>query len=84
MTIREFLADLEKTKGYKTQDGKELNDGMLDMNDVWDNYACKGYCIKAMQYAEFTPEQIREVVKKLHWAFDDLTIEDATKIGEDY
>lgn len=84
MTIREFLAELENCPDYKSESGEKLGYAMIDLHHVWDNYTCKGYCVKAMQYADFTPEQIHEVVRKLFRAFDDLTIEEATELGIDY
>ena len=42
MTIKTFLNDLQTTGN------KEFSEKMQDTVSIWDNNACKGYCIAAM------------------------------------
>lgn len=44
---------------------------------AWNNNACRGYVIYAMENCDFKCEDIKRVVKELHWVFDVKTIEEA-------
>lgn len=54
--------------------------------DPWDNDACLGYVISALENLGYTPEQIALVVMELREIFDWLTVDDAERLfsGSDY
>lgn len=66
MTVAEFL-----------ERNLMLGSEVLDMVSVWSNEACRGYCVRAMENAGLDRETIKGVLRGLHWAFDELTVEDA-------
>jgi len=43
----------------------------------WNNGACRGYVIYAMENCGFKPADIRRVVGELHYVFDFKTLEEA-------
>ncbi len=54
-------------------------DATLDMmlTERWNNNACRGYIIWAMENCGFQPEDIQRVVSELHYVFDMNSIEEA-------
>ena len=84
MTVREYLKDVEKLSTYKNKDGETLTDSLIDTKDIWSNYACKGYALVAMQGAGLQPEQIKEVLTRMSWAFNDMTVSEAEKLYDEY
>lgn len=80
MTINEYLNGLKENMGhFKSNDGRSLADVMADSVEIWNNDACRGYLILAMEKAGIERETIKEVLKKESIAFDDYTIEEAEK-----
>ena len=51
----------------------------LESTSIWTNDACYGYCIEAMERAGVDRETIAKVVRGLHQAFDELTVEEAER-----
>ena len=49
-------------------------------NNDYDNNACKGYIIRALEDLEYSREQIKEVLNNLRFQFDELTIQEAKHI----
>ena len=47
------------------------------LTQPWSNNACRGYVIWAMENCNFKPEDIKRVVRELHWVFDMKSIEEA-------
>ena len=45
--------------------------------EPWNNNACRGYVIYAMENYGFSPEDIRRVVGELHYVFDFTSLEEA-------
>lgn len=45
--------------------------------EQWNNGACRGYVIWAMENLDFKPEDIKRVVSELHWVFDVKSIREA-------
>ncbi len=43
----------------------------------WNNGACRGYVIWAMESCGFTPDDIQRVVSELYYVFDMKSLEDA-------
>lgn len=79
MTIQNYLDSLQALP-HRSADGKTLADAMRETTHIWDNNACKGYCIAAMEAAGYTQEQTAEVLQKMTAAFDDISIDDAARI----
>lgn len=59
---------------------KGFAEALFQAVEVWENSACLGYCIRAMENAGFDEEHIRSAVRGMHRAFDELTTEDAKEI----
>lgn len=74
MTVTDFLKDLRETGN------KALEAEMQNTVSIWDNNACKGYCIAALQAAGYTKEQISGVLEELTAAFENIGVDDAAKI----
>ena len=55
---------------------KDLTLDMI-LTERWSNNACLGYVIWAMENCNFKPEDIKRVVRELHWVFDMKSIEEA-------
>ena len=45
--------------------------------EPWNNGACRGYVIYAMEACDFPPEDIQRVVGELHYVFDMRGVEEA-------
>lgn len=45
----------------------------------WNNNACRGYVIYAMENCGFSPKDIRRVVAELHYVFDMTGLEEAQR-----
>lgn len=68
MTVAEFL-----------KKNLMLGSEVLDMVDVWSNEACQGYCLAAMKKAGVDANVAEKVIRGLHDAFDELTVEEAER-----
>ena len=81
MIIAEYKERIADTKSMINKtDGSNLFNTLIDNAEIWNNDACKGYCILAMEDAGYNREQIREVLQKMTAAFDDISIDDAARI----
>ena len=81
MIIAEYKERIADTKSMINKtDGSNLFNTLIDNAEIWNNDACKGYCILAMADAGYHREQIREVLQKMTAAFDDISIDDAARI----
>lgn len=47
------------------------------LSGPWNNGACRGYVIYAMENCGFSTEDIRRVVGELHYVFDIKTLQEA-------
>ena len=47
------------------------------LSEPWNNDACRGYVIYAMEYCGFSPKDIQRVVAELHEVFDFCGLEEA-------
>ncbi len=68
MTVGEFL-----------EKNLMMGSEVLDMVDVWSNEACQGYCVAAMEKAGVGADVAAKVIRGLHEAFDELTVEEAER-----
>lgn len=59
---------------------KELVELLFEETSIWSNHSCRGYCIAAMQNAGFSREEIKRVMRGMHGAFDELTVEEAESV----
>lgn len=83
MTINEYLDGVRKLN-FQSKDGVNLADTMADSMEIWCNNSCIGYCILALERAGQNREQIKEVLKKLHGAFDDMSVDEAKQYYQNY
>ena len=71
MKIAEYKERIADTKKMINRtDGSSLFDTLIDSAEIWNNNACKGYCILAMESAGCTQEQIRDVLRQFPDVFD--------------
>jgi hypothetical protein len=49
------------------------------LDQQWNNNACRGYLIWAMENCGFSPDDIQRVVSELHYVFDMKSIEEADR-----
>ena len=63
-----------------------LTDAQKDFlcNGGWYNNTIRGYLIAAAQYADFTDEQIKELLGGLRWAFSEKNRADAESISNKF
>lgn len=59
---------------------KELAELLAEETSIWTNEACMGYLVRAMENAGFDHEHIVTAVRGMHWAFDELTVEEAESV----
>lgn len=76
MKYKDYMRQLEKLP-HKTADGRTIAEMYADTVEIWSNYACVGYAKIAMQAAGVDEQTVDKVVKELHHAFDDYSIEEA-------
>lgn len=78
MKIAEYRERIADTKSMINKaDGSNLFDTLIDNTEIWNNDACKGYCILAMEDAGYNREQIREVLRQFSDVFDFVTQDQA-------
>lgn len=76
MKYKDYIKQLEQLP-HKDSNGRSISEMYADNIDIWSNYACIGYAKIAMQAAGIDEQSIDKVIKQLHHAFDDYTIEQA-------
>ncbi len=76
MKYKDYIKQLEQLP-HKDSNGRSIAEMYADNIDIWSNYACIGYARIAMQAAGIDGQSIDKVIKELHHAFDDYTIEQA-------
>ena len=52
------------------------------LSEPWNNDACRGYVIYAMEYCGFSPKDIQRVLAELHEVFDFYGLEEARQYFE--
>lgn len=50
--------------------------------DEWNNNACGGYAILAMQRADIGPQTIRRVLEEMRGVFDAVSVDEAAEVQE--
>lgn len=85
MTIKEFMEKNQALDNkFTNPDGKKLSEVMAETASIWSNDSAKGYVIKAAQSLKMSRKQIDELLQRMQWAFDDLTVEEAEKLYYEY
>lgn len=85
MTIKEFMNSNQALDNkFTNTDGKKLSETMAEITSVWSDTAAKGYVIKAAKALQMNDEKINELLDAIEWAFDELTIEEAEKVYNDF
>lgn len=59
---------------------EKLADLLLQEASIWTNDACYGYCIKALENAGYSKQEIDRIIHFLHSAFEDYMVEEAEDI----
>ena len=54
---------------------------LMNLNGLWSNTACMGYCLIAMRRAGVNVKTQEKVLRELELSFDGVSIEDAEKAG---
>lgn len=75
---KEFAAMMQWANSLTEEQKAFLCDG------GWYNNAIRGYLIAAAQYADFTEEQIKELLGGLRWAFSEKNKRDAEEISNNF
>ena len=57
---------------------------MPKCTSVWSNASAKGYLIRATQMLKMSREQTQTLLERMEWAFDDLTVEEAERVYNDF
>ena len=83
MTINEYLAALDKLP-HKTRDGKTIAERAGDFAQIWSNDACIGYALGAMERAGLDKQTQKKVRRRLHWLFNDWTVDEAAQYADDW
>ena len=83
MTINEYLSSLRELP-HKSKDGKTIAEAMGDVAQVWDNDACIGYALGAMEKAGLDKKTQKKVRRRLYWLFNDWTLEDAARYADNW
>ena len=50
--------------------------------EEWNNAACEGYCILAMQAAGLDAETVRSVLYEMRSYFDSVSVDEAAEVNE--
>lgn len=78
MKYSDYIKSLEQLP-HKTTDGRSIAQIYADAVEIWSNYACIGYARIAMQAAGLDKQSIDKVIKEMHHAFDDYSVDEAEK-----
>ncbi len=86
MTVKEFLDAVNRTSQIlKPEDGgPSFEETALSAARLWSNAACEGYVRVAAELMNIDPEDTKAIVRELHHAFDDLTVEEAELVYRVY
>lgn len=78
MKYNDYIEGLKKLL-HRNKNGKSFADVAGDFVDIWSNYACLGYALRAMLSAGLKPIDINNVLVSMNRAFEDLSVDDAEK-----
>lgn len=78
MKVADYVKQTKETMPEK------LADILLQDASIWTNDACYGYCIKAMENAGYSREEIDKLIHYLHSTFEELMVEEAEKYWTNY
>lgn len=79
MKYKDYIKQLQQLphRSSSSNGTRTIAEMYADNVDIWSNYACIGYARIAMNAAGLDIQSIDKVIKELHKAFDDYTIEQA-------
>lgn len=80
-TVKEFIGSIEKLKDIKREDGTSLKDKMLDTAYIWDNNACTGYCLEAMEAVGIPDKARRIIADYLKTLYGTISMQEAEERG---
>ena len=85
MTIKEFMdGNKALDNRFTSPSGEKLSETMAKCTSVWSNASAKGYLIRATQMLKMSREQTQTLLERMDWAFDDLTVEEAERVYNDF
>lgn len=91
-----FVDELEPTEAELSKLRQEFSDNLTWANSLsteqinflcdggWYNNTIRGYLITAAKNADFTAEQIKDLLNGLHWALDEKSKTEADKVSNEY
>ncbi len=71
MTVKELMQTAE---GHPA-----LKDAIANGTEIWDNDACIGYAIKALENLGYDLDEIRRVVRSMKNTFDWTSVDEAAR-----
>lgn len=71
MTVKELMQTAEGRAG--------LQDAIAQGTNIWSNGACLGYVIAALENLDYSPDEIRRIVRSTKNAFDWTSVDEAEK-----
>lgn len=76
------MTALELVKELSAQvSNEEHRNIMLDNFDIWNNNACVGYVVKALESVDIPVAKKDEIIEKLEKVFDCYNVGEAQEIG---
>ena len=79
MKYSQYQKDMDASKMPQ-----QLKDILLGNVSIWTNDACYGYIIMAMEDEGFDEKSIRNILRRLHDVFDQVSPEEAEKHYKDW
>lgn len=79
MTIKTYLEKAKSADAQMIPQGHDMlwSESVAECTDIWENDAVKGYVLKALRDAKLRNSTIDKVLMCLHWAFDEMTVDEA-------
>lgn len=85
MTINDYMNEMRKLDSVmRSPTGQVYSEMMSQQQEIWSNAAAKGYAIRAAQGIGLTEQQIKELLKELHYVFDVMTVSEAEQLYNDF
>lgn len=78
MRYKDYIRQLEQLP-HKSSDGRTIAEMYADTIEIWSNYAAIGYAKIAAAAIGLDEATADKLVKAMHTAFDDYSIDEAEK-----
>lgn len=70
----------EKAKGNRSAFIREVISNSLGNESEWSNYACLGYAIKGLENLQYSPDEIKKIIRAIESTFDMTAVPEAEKV----